>query len=321
VISYALYLAGVLLLRNRLSEEGGERGLGLLLSLSFVPFVFETWIGGQVSVLSFAAYSLAFFLSGRGHHGWAGLALGLCAFRPPILAVTGLMLLVGRRWRMAAGLAASAAALYLAAGAYSGIKVYEGWFLAMDFFRWVATGNHELFRVHKYVDWNAFFRPLFGAGSTLAAVLAGAATVVGLLALGWAWLRANTLPRASQDLVWSATLIATLLCNVYAPVYDCLLVVVAVHLAAGPARELGPSVQAQLARWLVPLYMVPWFTQSIAEVARLQLLTLVLAGFGAWALRTALGAAAATAGASGSVSGATGAASVPPPSAEAAEAA
>jgi hypothetical protein len=44
--------------------------------------------------------------------------------------------------------------------------------------------------------------------------------------------------------------------------------------------------------WLVILWLVPWLTQSWADYLRLQILTVVLAGFGYWALKLACAASA-----------------------------
>jgi len=45
--------------------------------------------------------------------------------------------------------------------------------------------------------------------------------------------------------------------------------------------------QAGLQLWLIALWLAPWLTQSWADYLRLQILTLVLAGFGYWALTLA----------------------------------
>ena len=74
--------------------------------------------------------------------------------------------------------------------------------------------------------------------------------------------------------LWAATLCFTLVVSPYAPIYDTILVVVAVAIIA-------PQVPAV---WLLILYMIPWVTQSFAEFLHLQLMTLALAGFGIWAL-------------------------------------
>ncbi len=91
---------------------------------------------------------------------------------------------------------------------------------------------------------------------------------------------------ASSEL-WAATLCFTLVVNAYAPIYDSVLAVAAVALVAAKREERSAKDQEAFAAWLLLLYMVPWLTQSFAEFLHLQLITVVLAGFGIWTLRLA----------------------------------
>jgi hypothetical protein len=67
--------------------------------------------------------------------------------------------------------------------------------------------------------------------------------------------------------------------NAYAPIYDSILVVCAVALAA--------SVRLAPPAWLLALYLVPWLSQSCAEFLHLQVMTVLLGGFGIWILKKA----------------------------------
>jgi hypothetical protein len=101
------------------------------------------------------------------------------------------------------------------------------------------------------------------------------ATLVAIAAVGWlgrAWWRSEGRP--VDRALWSATLCFTLVVSPYAPIYDTILVVVAVALITSRIPAL----------WLVLLYMIPWLTQSFAEFLHLQFMTLAIAGFGVWAL-------------------------------------
>jgi hypothetical protein len=75
--------------------------------------------------------------------------------------------------------------------------------------------------------------------------------------------------------------------NVYAPVYDTILLVPAAALVASSVEGRGPLEQMSLQVWLIALWLVPWLTQSWADYLRLQILTPVLAGFGYWTLTLA----------------------------------
>src|SRR5205085_908320 len=136
----------------------------------FMPFLLETWIGGQVSVITFAAAAVSMYLRKTDRAGWAGVALACCCFRPTFLAVPGLMLLLGRNWRMSVGVIAGVAALLLGPAVVFGTGILTDWYRALDFFRWLATGDASVLRINKYVDLNAFFRILLGPGMAATAM-------------------------------------------------------------------------------------------------------------------------------------------------------
>jgi uncharacterized membrane protein YhaH (DUF805 family) len=93
--------------------------------------------------------------------------------------------------------------------------------------------------------------------------------------------------------LWAATFTWTLLINIYAPVYDTILLVPAAALIARSlADQSKKQEQAGLQVWLIVLWLAPWLTQSWADYLRLQILTIVLAGFGYWALTLARAGAA-----------------------------
>ena len=80
--------------------------------------------------------------------------------------------------------------------------------------------------------------------------------------------------------------------NIYVAVYDTILLVPAAALVACSLARADKREQAGLQVWLIVLWLVPWLTQSWADYLRLQILTVVLAGFGYWALKLARAASA-----------------------------
>ena len=62
VFSASLYLTGLILLFRATGVPAEQRTTGFLLALSFMPFIFETWIGGQLSVVIFFLWALFFWL-------------------------------------------------------------------------------------------------------------------------------------------------------------------------------------------------------------------------------------------------------------------
>jgi hypothetical protein len=280
--SASLFIAGLAILFRTLHLDPEDRKTGFLLALSSTPFLFETWIGGQMSVVVFFIWVLFFWCLDGDRRFLAGLILAFCLFKPTLVALPVLMLIIGRRWRVVGGFTAGGLAMALLSIATVGLDGCRAWFgaLAMNGTRVAASA--EAWHLAKYVDIVAFSHLLFANWPAMAD---GAAITVGAIAVSWlglAWWRADGSGQNSFSAdrpLWAATLCFTLVVNPYAPIYDAILVVAAVALMA--------SARQALAGWILLLYMVPWVTQSFAEFLHLQLMTVVLAGFGIWVMETA----------------------------------
>ncbi len=278
--SLAVYLAALRLLWRAVDLPERQRRTATLLALGSPLYILETWIGGQVSVLAFLIVAAALYLLARRFEWRAGLALGLLAFKPTLCAVPLLMLVAGRRWRVLAGAAAGIAALALLSFLAVGAEGLRAWYATLAVYRTLALGPEATFRRFKYVDLNSFFQMLLAGWEGAAPVLALLAAGALLAWLARAWWRYSNLDPAGVRLLWSATLAAALLVNLYLPVYDALLLAACMALLAG-ARG------GALTPWLVAFYLVPWLTQSFAEFLRLQLLTPLVAAYCVWAIRAA----------------------------------
>ena len=283
VFSMALYAAAVMLLLSSARLTAAQKQTGFLLAISFMPFLMESWIGGQISIVAFFAVALFVFLRSRNRRFLAGLALALALFKPTLIAIPILMLLIGRRWRMLAGVAAGAASLAVVSIATVGMEGCARWIGTLQFYGHLATGSAAALRRMKYVDAGSFFHLLIG-NSAIAQILGVLAPVAGIAILAVAWWRSSGWDAPSRDLLWAATFAGALVSNVYTPIYDSILIAPAVALAAGVMLKRGESEREMLAAWMVLLYIVPWLTQSFAEFLRFQPFTLVLAGFAWWVL-------------------------------------
>jgi hypothetical protein len=104
-------MAGLALLFRTVRLNKEDRKTGFLLALSSTPFLFETWIGGQMSVVVFFIWALFFWCLENDRRSLAGFALALCLFKPTLVALPALMLLIGRRWRVLGGFAAGGLAM------------------------------------------------------------------------------------------------------------------------------------------------------------------------------------------------------------------
>lgn len=271
--SAALYLAALTVLFRAVGLNAEDRKTGYLLALSVTPFLFETWIGGQMSVLVFFLWAVFFCCLQRDRPFLAGFVLALCLFKPTLVAIPALMLIVGRRWRIAGGFAAGATAMAALSLATVGAVGCRAWIATLAMNGKTAAGAGEAWHLAKYVDMLAFGHLLLASWPLTADVLAASGAIIAAAWLGAAWWRSDG--NADRTL-WAATLCLMLVMNAYVPIYDSILLVCAAALAR--------SVHRLPAGWLLALYMLPWVTQSFAEFLHVQLFTFAIAGFGFWLL-------------------------------------
>ncbi len=295
VFSAGAYLAGLALLwKSRTNLPATEMPMVLLLALSFEPFLIECWLGGQVSAFAFLLAALAFRCRERGQPFVGGLALGLLAYKPTLLALLGPMLLVGRCGRMLAGLTVALLGLggfsYLTAGPQVCWDSLEG---MVSFLLAKTTRAEEIQAAQvvavpwtKYVDLNAFLRLLPNLPLAAKAVLALAVAGTALWSLLPAWWRLERRGDLHRRLTWAATVIWTLVLNIYIGIYDVTLAVFAALVTADLAWRQTDGKSGELPRGLrvvlVLLYLVPWFTQPLAKATGVQAMTLVLLGMGSY---------------------------------------
>jgi len=292
VFSLTLYATSLWLLFRGWTRAGYRR-TAFLLSLSAPMYTLETWIGGQLSVLGFFAVVLFICCFEKRWPVLAGLALGLATYKPSLVAIPVAMMIVGGCWRMLAGLCSSSALLILGSLATAGVDGFRLWMVQMNVFTAIATTNESIIRRTKYVDLNSFFTILLGSSSIERAIATAAGTAA-FLFLVWIWWRLRGASHEVHRYLWAATFTWTLLINIYAPVYDTILLIPAAALIARSLQGRSKQEQAALQVWLIVLWLVPWLTQSWADYVRLQILTIVLAGFGYWALTLARAAAASS---------------------------
>jgi len=284
--SLTLYASSLWLLFRTLLRENYRR-TAFLLALSAPMYTLETWIGGQLSVIGFFAVVLFLCCFEKRWPVLAGLALGLATYKPSLVAIPAAVMILGGCWRMLAGLSMSSGLMILGSIATAGVDGLWLWLLRLRVFSAYAISNESILRRTKYVDLNSFFTVLLGA-SSLERGIATLATSAAFLILAWHWWRSrHQEAHETQRYLWAATLAWTMLINIYVPVYDTIVLVPAAALVARSLADRGQREQMSLQVWLIILWLVPWLTQSWADYLRLQILTVVLAGFGYWALSLA----------------------------------
>lgn len=291
-LTLALYLTGFFLLWSTRDPAAENDCLTLLLLfLAFEPFLVECAVGGQASAFGFVLMSAAMANLRRGRPIAAGLALAGCLYKTSLLFLLLPMLVVGRKGRILLG-------FLIGSGALVAISVLAlGWPCTRAYLNLLAgyaqktTGSSAIFRLHKYVDIISFFRLLIPGQALVARRAAAAVAAIALPVLAAAWWRLGGRNRELERLVWASTLSWTMVFNLYAPAYDTLIILPGVMETADRLSASGRFAPGQTERGfrflLLLLFVVPWVTQPIALLARVQLFTLVLLALGSYQLRLA----------------------------------
>jgi len=278
-----IYLAAIWLLALACpTVPEPDRWMGALLAISFEPFLIECVHGGQVSAIALLLVSAAIALDRKGWATAAGACVGLLAYKPTLLIFLLPVFVLSGRWRMALGAAFSVSTLALASLAAVGWKGCADFVrLMISYSRWTTHGG-IIFRTWKYVDANSFLQMRGLAPSAGATILLGVLWLIALVVLAWLW-------RNRPGCAWPATLAATLVINVYVPVYDSILIVPAGFLVAEWLAKNRGAACVGYFRWvLAAVWALPWISQTLAQIAGLQVYTLALAGMGIYALALAI---------------------------------
>ncbi len=221
------------------------------IALAFPALAFESWLGGQISVLALILVVEAIRADLEGHDAWAGLMLGLLSYKPTLLPWILVMLMARQRFRTLVWLIGTASTLSLISLALTGGRVWaDRVVLLLNYSEARASGTGG-FTLAKYVDLNAWLQMVLGPDSPAVLIL----LVVGLMAGGLLMLRSlDGDPRRA----WSAALAATLALNLYVGIYDAILMIpmVATGLALRFDRQ-GPSLPHGLLLAIGAAYVAP----------------------------------------------------------------
>lgn len=279
LISMSLHVSGVLLvLKTCPLLDHQHRWLVVLLAVSFEPFLFECWLGGQLSAVAFFSYALAWYFWRKGKQELAGMVLGLCLYKPTLLIIIVPMLLVARLWKVLFGMVITGVSLLCLSMLMVGWDCTFSYVDVLLAFRKATSGTEEIaIRTWKYVDFNHFFLMLLGQSvwKTVAFIFT-ALLCVGLILVPrwWRW----SVEAQRQASTWACTLFLVPLINVYVGVYDSILAVQAAIIVTEMAlgQTNGRLLGTRWPYWLLLLGIVPWFSQMLAKDVGLQVYTVVL---------------------------------------------
>jgi Glycosyltransferase family 87 len=278
-VSLALYLIGIG--AAALAVFPGERlkiSIVLCLALAFDPFLFGTLVNGQLASIAVCAVGLAVYQERHGNLFWSGLALALLTYKPTLLLLVLPMLLLTRRFRTLLGFITGTAVLVLLSMAFAGMQIWPAYLhMLHDFGRIAGLGGASRMTLWNHVDLKSCFAAIPGGKSPVASAILmciSGVSAIALLVLLWKSVAGG---RPAHWLAWSAALTWTLLVNVYIPIYDSVLVVIAMVLMIGALRDLAwHDVMEWTTFFAILMLAVSWKTETIAKAHGIQLFTVML---------------------------------------------
>jgi alpha-1,2-mannosyltransferase len=274
---YALGLGMLYLVAGAIPRA--DRRIAVWLALAFEPFLIECLHGGQVSTVAFAAACAGIFLQSRGWDFCAGLCLGMLAYKPTLLIVIIPILILGKQHRALAGTATTIFTGALLSWMLTSLSVCRDFLGVMQTYSH-AVSSGDGFRTWKYMDLGSFLRLMHQPDWMICAMPIALLLAV-ILLLGLAGRAAGG---ERQSSLWSAALTATLVCNLYVGIYDTVLIVPGLFLAAESQYRAGGKISPGFKWLLLAVFAAPWISQQTAQSIGIQLNTLVLGAVLVWQL-------------------------------------
>jgi hypothetical protein len=172
--------------------------------------------------------------------------------------------------------------LTVVATAFTGIQIWPAYaHMLAQFGHSTGLRSQSALQLWKYIDLISSSYAIPGGRSRagVAILICLTSTIAsGLALLLW---KSAAGGRSVQYLAWAATLTWTLIVNVYVPIYDSVLVTIAVVLTLGALKDLEWSVAT---RWItfvsLLIFAVSWKTEVLAKSYGIQLLSIFLAALG-----------------------------------------
>ncbi len=267
-----------------------QRQAAILLAISFWPFAGWTLHGGQIGVLAFTICACAARLDLDGRRFWAGLALAGLLYKPSLAMLLVPLMLVRWNLRLIAGFAAGALATVATICIFLGSSVLRSYWGVLSMYQHFASSGYSPWENWPLlIDGNHFIRRIVDTHGPFTVILVAAVLMPPFVWLAANWRSYDSSGPDRQRLLWAAALTWTLVINGYATTYDSLIVVAAAFLAASvlyerPGRENTAALFFVL---MVLIYIASLVAPMVTDRLRVHFYTLVLAAFGAFALRYA----------------------------------
>jgi hypothetical protein len=241
----------------------------LAIAAAAFPAVFVVLRYGQLSALTLALLAAAVWLSSRQHRFSAGLALGVIAYKPNLLVVPIVALLLAREWRLVGGIAATAVG-----GAIAGLAL-AGWDPFLQYWRVLMTIalNPDVVQAYPTESHSARgFMRLVAPWHPLLMLTSTVALVLSTWAVALVWQRCTDWrPR------WAALTLGMLIASPHLLTYDLLLLAVPLILAADWVLSESPSRTGAWCTGLALLYGSAWPGTLLARLYGFQPSTIGMA--------------------------------------------
>ncbi|HWR52600.1 MAG TPA: glycosyltransferase family 87 protein [Bryobacteraceae bacterium] len=283
VLSAAFYAAAVALIWPR---ELPHRFLAapVLAVASFPPFALDAWLGGQLPPLTALVLAAAFRLYRDRHFAWSGAVLALSLYKPTIALPLVAFLFFAAEFRVVAGYVCGAVALAIVSLASVGVAGLRAFVDILKMYsRFTSGGPTPLSVDYKCVDLNHLVRSLMGGNASIATpvffVLAAGAFL--FVTMHWRKVKSG----GGGEAMWAVGITATLLLNLYVPLYDATLLAVSALITAGAILKMpSPGVRPAFLALLMLLYVGGLFASPLGRLAGIQPYTVIIAIFGAFQL-------------------------------------
>lgn len=233
------------------------------------PPLFHFFVRGQISALMLLCFTAAYLAFHKGHHWFAGIALGFLAMKPQFLVALPLVLLLAQAWNVLAGLAISAAAQLIFTAIYFGRAVMAD-YIRMLLHSAGQPSATELslspIQMHSLRSFWALLIP-WHLGVWVLYLLSSLAVI---------WIAAVIWKSSSPLSVrFAALLLAAVLVNPHLYIYDLLALAPALLLVAGwslanPKHASAPALSVSLYfSFLLPLFgpLSRWTHVQLSVVA------------------------------------------------------